>query len=112
MWIIEADMERVLQALEEASRLVQLEEEIASSMLESPRALGWTGFTDWAVQAQIIAKTRPGKQWPVARALRKAALEGLQKAGIRVVVPRQLVDNAACQVAPDNPGDNDNEPGN
>jgi small-conductance mechanosensitive channel len=45
------------------------------------------------VQAQIIAKTRPGKQWSVARALRKAALDGLQKEGIRVAVPRQRVEN-------------------
>jgi moderate conductance mechanosensitive channel len=89
----EADMGRVLQALEDAIRLVQSDEEIASAMLEIPHALGWTGFTDWAVQAQIIAKTKPGKQWPVARALRKAALDGLQKEGIRVAVPRQRIEN-------------------
>jgi small conductance mechanosensitive channel len=89
----ETDMGRVLQALEDAVRLVQSDEEIASAMLETPHVLGWTGFTDWAVQAQIIAKTRPGKQWPVARALRKAALESLQKEGIRVAVPRQRIEN-------------------
>jgi small-conductance mechanosensitive channel len=64
----ETDMEQVLCALEEAIHLVQSEEEIAFAILESPYALGWTGFTDWAVQAQIFAKTKPGKQWPVARA--------------------------------------------
>jgi small conductance mechanosensitive channel len=84
----ESDMELVLHTLEDAIHRVQSDKEIASTILESPRALGWTSFTDWAVQAQIIAKTQPGKQWPVARALRKAALEGLQKAGVRLAVPR------------------------
>jgi small-conductance mechanosensitive channel len=88
----EADMGLVLHALEEAIRLVQMNDEIAALILESPGALGWTGFTDWAVQSQIIAKTRPGKQWLVARALRKAALECLQKEGIRMAIPRQRIE--------------------
>ena len=88
----EADMERALQTLEESARLVQTDEEIASAIIESPYVLGWTGFTDWAVQMQIIAKTRPGKQWAVARSLRKIALELLQREGIRVAVPRQRID--------------------
>lgn len=88
----ESDMERALQVLEEAARLVQSDEEIASAIFESPYVLGWTGFTDWAVQMQIIAKTRPGKQWIVARAFRKTALELLQKEDIRVAVPRQRIE--------------------
>ena len=91
----EADMERALQALEESTRLVQSDQEVASAIMESPYALGWTGFADWAVQMQIIAKTKPGKQWIVARALRKAALELLQKEGIRVAIPRQRIENVS-----------------
>jgi small-conductance mechanosensitive channel len=89
----EADMGCALHALEESTHLVQSNEEIASAIIETPYTLGWTGFTDWAVQMQIIARTRPGKQWIVARALRKAALEILQKEGIRVAVPRQRIEN-------------------
>jgi len=88
----EADIESALQALEEAARLVHSDEEIASAILEAPYALGWTGFTDWAVQMQVIAKTKPGKQWIVARTLRKIALELLQKEGIRVAIPRQRIE--------------------
>ena len=84
----ETDMERFLLVLEDAIHLVQSDVELTSAILESPYTLGWTGFTDWAVQAQIIAKTQPGKQWPVARALRKAALDSLLKEGIRLAVPR------------------------
>jgi small-conductance mechanosensitive channel len=88
----EADLECALQTLEEVARLVQVDDEIASAIVESPYALGWTGFTDWAVQMQIIARTQPGKQWIVARALRKIVLERLQKEGVRAAVPRQRVE--------------------
>ncbi|MGC8857159.1 MAG: mechanosensitive ion channel family protein [Anaerolineae bacterium] len=88
----DADMERALGALEKASRQVQSDEELTAALLETPRVVGYTGFTDWAVQSQIIAKTRPGQQWLVGRRLRKAALECLQKEGIRMALPRQRVE--------------------
>ena len=89
----ETDRQSTLHALENAIHLVQEDEGIASSLLEVPHALGWTGFTDWAVQVQIITKTKPGKQWIVARELRKVGLECLQKEGIRVAIPLQRVVN-------------------
>jgi small-conductance mechanosensitive channel len=89
----DAEMEQALQALEKAAYQVQSNKEIAPALIESPYALGWTGFTDWAVQMQIIAKTRPGQQWVVARAIRRIALELLQKEGIHVAIPRQRSEN-------------------
>ncbi|MGD8404380.1 MAG: mechanosensitive ion channel family protein [Anaerolineales bacterium] len=91
----DADLERALHTLEETARLVQSDEKIASAIVETPYALGWNGFTDWAVQMQLIAKTQPGKQWDVARALRKTALELLQKEGIHVAIPRQRIETAS-----------------
>ena len=88
----EADLERALHTLEEAAHLVQSDEKVAPAIVEAPYALGWNGFTDWAVQMQLIAKTQPGKQWDVARAMRKTALELLQKEGIRVASPRQHIE--------------------
>jgi len=89
----DADLERALQILNEANRLIQSNKEISSELLEPPSAHGWTGFTDWAVQMQITAKTRPGKQWVVARAIRRIALELLQKEGMHVAIPRQRSEN-------------------
>lgn len=94
----ETDMDLVVHALENAIRFVQADDEIAPAIIETPHALGCTGFTDWAVQTQIIAKTLPGKQWPVARALRKAALIQLQKEGIRVAVPKQRIENVSARM--------------
>jgi small conductance mechanosensitive channel len=95
----EADLEHALHTLEEAARLVQSDEKIASAIVEAPYALGWNGFTDWAVQMQLIAKTQPGQQWDVARALRKTALELLQKEGIHVAIPRQRIEAVSTQPA-------------
>ena len=91
----ETDMQSALRVLEEAARLVQADSEIAPALVEAPYALGWTGFNDWAVQMQLITKTLPGKQWLVARAMRKTALELLQKEGIRLAIPRQRTENIA-----------------
>jgi small-conductance mechanosensitive channel len=91
----ETDMERALHALEETTRAIQSDREVNSAIVEPPYALGWTGFSDWAVQMQIIAKTRPGTQWSVARALRKTALQLLDKEGIRVAVPRQRIEKVS-----------------
>lgn len=89
----ETDVERAVRVLEESIRQAQSDRELSDALLELPQVLGWTGFTDWAVQSQIIAKTRPGQQWLVARKLRQSALAHLQKAGIRLAVPRQRVEN-------------------
>jgi len=95
----DADLERALHTLEETARLVQSNEKIAPAIVEAPYALGWNGFTDWAVQMQLIAKTQPGKQWDVARTLRKTALELLQKEGIHVAIPRQRIEAGSNQPA-------------
>lgn len=95
----DADLERALHILDETARLVQSDEKIAPAIVEAPYALGWNGFTDWAVQMQLIAKTQPGKQWDVARTLRKTALELLQKEGIRVAIPRQRIEAGSNQPA-------------
>lgn len=88
----ETDLERAVHLLEESTRQAQSDQDLAAVLLEAPQVLGWTGFTDWAVQAQIIAKTRPGQQWLAARKLRQFALANLQKAGIRPALPRQRVE--------------------
>jgi small-conductance mechanosensitive channel len=89
----EADMGRALKSLEQAVQSLQSDEEVAAALLDSPKIFGWAGFTDWGVNMQIIAKTGPGKQWQVGRSLRKAALEQLDKDGIRIAIPRQRIEN-------------------
>ncbi len=93
----EADMGKVLNALDNAAKVIQADPEITEAIMEAPKTFGWTGFTDWAVQAQITVRTYPGMQWTVGRKLRKAMLECFQSEGIRVAIPAQRVkyDNRA-----------------
>lgn len=87
----QADMARVLRLLEGAARAAQEDASIKSDLLEPPQVLGWVGLKEWAVQVRLMAKTAPGKQWGVAMALRRHAIEALQAAGIGVALPIQEV---------------------
>lgn len=89
----EADMDQVMQALEVAVSALQSDPQVAGELLEAPKILGWASFNEWAVQVQILAKTRPGQQWAVGRALRKAMLESFQRAGLQVAVPRRRLES-------------------
>jgi small-conductance mechanosensitive channel len=81
-----ADMTRVMQTLDKALRQARTDEAVRVDLLDLPRATGWVGFKDGAVQVRLAARTRPGKQWAVAVALRRYAVEALQAEGIKVVL--------------------------
>lgn len=87
----QADMSKVIRLLEVAAQKAQADETIRSDLLEPPQALGWIGFNDWAVQVRLVAKTKPGRQWSVAMALRRYAVEALQAEGVRVAIPLQQI---------------------
>ena len=87
----EADMSKVIRTLEVAAQKARADETLQADLLEPPQALGWIGFNDWAVQARLVAKTKPGKQWSVATALRRYAVEALQAEGVRVAIPLQQI---------------------
>lgn len=86
------DMERVVGVLEAAAAKLAEDKEFSAAVNSSPIILGWSGFTDWSVQAQMIVKTKPGKQWLAGRMLRKQALAELASEGIRLAVPLRRVE--------------------
>jgi small-conductance mechanosensitive channel len=88
----ETDVNQVLVSLEHAIEIAKNKKDLASELVGDPSTFGWTGFTDWAAQAQIIARTRSGKQWFVARELRKIILSQLSREGIKIATPLQRID--------------------
>lgn len=86
-----ADMKKVIQALQVAAQRAQADDSIKGDLLEPPEALGWIGLRDWAVQVRLMAKTLPGKQWGVMMVLRRYAMEALQAEGVTVAMPSQRV---------------------
>lgn len=82
-----ADMGQVLRTLEEAASKARADDAVRADLLEPPQVLGWVGFKNRAIQVRLTAKTRPGKQWSVATALRRYAVEALQAEGVQVRLP-------------------------
>lgn len=85
----DADMSSVMRALNEAAQNANNDDAVKADLLEDPQAVGWVGSTDWAMQVRILAKVRPGRQWAVSMALRRLAVEALQREGVRLALPRQ-----------------------
>ncbi len=92
----QADMTKVMQALEAAVQRIRADETAKDALLEEPERLGWLGFTDWAVQVRIMAKVKAGQQWAVSRLMRRYVLEALQAEGVRVAVPQPPQHEAAA----------------
>jgi small conductance mechanosensitive channel len=87
----DSDFGQVVRALESAAQVVAADVVLKTALLDVPRAEGWVGLNEWAVQMRLSARTQPGRQWEVEAGLRRAALEALQAAHIRVAVPAQAV---------------------
>lgn len=87
----EEDMDRALHVLEEAARTFEEDPEFGPQLLEPPKVLGPLSLGDWAFTVRFMVKTQPGKQWGVARELRKQILAACEQEGITLPYPRQEV---------------------
>lgn len=85
-----ADMARALAALQQACDKTAADEMVREDLLDPPEVAAWNAVTEWGTQVRLTARTLPGKQWAVARALRRYAMEALQSAGISLAVPQRL----------------------
>lgn len=84
-----ADMAKALTALQQACDKTAADEMVRDDLLDPPEVAAWNAVTEWGTQVRLTARTLPGKQWAVARALRRYGMEALQGAGISLAVPRQ-----------------------
>jgi small conductance mechanosensitive channel len=80
-----------MASLGKIGRDLYLDEEFAPLLLEEPAVSGVEALSDWAVTVRIMSKTRPGKQWEVARELRRRIKESFEREGIEMPYPRQEV---------------------
>jgi small-conductance mechanosensitive channel len=85
----EEDLNRVLGVLGDAAASFALDPAFAPQLLEAPQVLGPMSLGDWAITVRVMVKTRPGKQWEVARELRKRILAVCEQEGIVLPYPRQ-----------------------
>jgi small-conductance mechanosensitive channel len=85
----EEDLDRVLRVLEDL--VEDSGPEFGSQLLEPPQVVGPIGLGDWAVTVRVTARTRPGKQWEIARELRKRILVACERENITLPYPRQEI---------------------
>jgi small-conductance mechanosensitive channel len=85
----EEDLDRVLRVLGEAAASFGQDPAFAPHLLEAPQVLGPMSLGDWAVTVRVMVKTKPGKQWEVARELRKRILAVCEHECIVLPYPRQ-----------------------
>ncbi len=87
----EENIPKAVRALEAAAVQVYEDETIKPDLIEPPKASGWIGFNDWSVQLRLTAKTKPGKQWSAAMALRRRVMETLQAEGVQMAFPTHRI---------------------
>ena len=87
----EEDIGRVVAALGKIGHEFYGDEDFAPLLLEEPTVTGVEALGDWTVTVRIMAKTKPGEQWSVARELRRRIKESFEREGIEMPYPRQEV---------------------
>ena len=87
----EEDIGRAMTALGKIGHDFYQDEEFAPLLLEEPTVTGVEALGDWAMTIRIMVKTEPGKQWDVARELRRRVKESFEQEGIEMPYPRQEV---------------------
>jgi len=87
----EADLERALLVLQETADAFAQDPAFGSQLLEPPQVLGPLSLGDSAITVRVMVKTQVGKQWGVARELRKRILDTCDREGVELPYPRQEV---------------------
>jgi small-conductance mechanosensitive channel len=87
----EEEIDRALAILGRIGRELWGDDRYRPLLLEEPRVTGVEALGDSSVVVRIMAKTRPGKQWEVARTLRKWIKETFEQEGIEMPYPQYEV---------------------
>jgi moderate conductance mechanosensitive channel len=74
----EADLDRTRERLEQACRALKATPEFEDLLLEEPAVWGVQALTATTAVLRVVAKTTPGRQSRVARALRELVLKSLE----------------------------------
>lgn len=87
----EEDLARALRVLEDAAAGFAQDPRFEPLLLEAPAVLGPLSLGEWSIAVRAMVKTLPGKQWEIARELRKQILAACEREGIDLPYPRQEV---------------------
>ena len=80
----DADIDKVTDVLDRVGKKFYDDPKWKPLLLDKPQSLGVTDLGLSEVTVRVVARTLPGKQWEVGRALRVKIVQGLAAAGITV----------------------------
>lgn len=84
----ESDVDKAIKVLEGVCEDMKNKYE---TITEGPTVLGIVNLGDYNVDINIVAKTNPMDQWDIERKIRKASKEALEKAGIEIPYPKNVI---------------------
>jgi len=87
----DTDLTRAMSVLGEVSKQLVSVPEFEANVLEPPDVMGVMSLDDSAITLRVAVKVKPGAQWALGRALRKAIKEGFEREGIEIPLPQQVV---------------------
>jgi small conductance mechanosensitive channel len=97
------DVDRAMDVLRDEIAALARDEEWAPMLDGPPEVWGVEALGDSAVTIRIVARTRPGQQWAVARELRRRIKNRLEQEGIEIPFPQRSV-HVRVDQAPNLPG--------
>jgi len=85
------DLDRVIQVLNQVGEDLSKDARFGLNILELPQVLGVESFDESQMTVRILTKTRPLKQWEVARELRRRVKAAFEQAGIEIPFTERVI---------------------
>ena len=87
----DTDLDRALEVLRDEGRQFGSDSAWRIQLDGDPEVLGVEGMGDNAVTLRLVARTRPGQQWAVARELRRRIKLRFDREGIEIPFPQRTL---------------------
>jgi small conductance mechanosensitive channel len=88
----ESDIKRVMKVLSECGE--EAMSTLPKSIIEKPKVLGIMDFRESDIQLRVTARTAPGEQWAVERAIRLIIKDRFDSEGIEIPYPQVSIHDA------------------
>jgi moderate conductance mechanosensitive channel len=85
------NLDRVIAVMSQVGEELTRDAAFGPNILESPQVLGVEDFGDSQVTLRMMIKTRPLKQWEIARELRKRIKQAFDQNGIEIPYPQRVI---------------------